>query len=396
MKTYKVYFSLAILAMAVISSCSSSGKEGQKDNLSLQETKDSLSFEMSVHSSLFIKSMSVFKDDKNKEYLTFMSNEEPEIYIYDLMTEELVRTIHFDQEGANGVGPKAAGFLMKDWNEIYVPNLMMPEIAVTDSCGRKKQTFKLDNLGNGYGFIPTRSTTNTPFILHERLLYGMQLPNPRLGEDAATHSPVGLILDLEKKEVNLSALKYPTSVMKNYRKPSLGIESKMSHCFNGKELVMSFSFDETLYRMPLDGGEITKHVAKSAYVKKVALPEKVPSDLILAAKEMCELPIYGTIIHDEYRNVYYRVAYPEMDYDMDENFVEMWQSGRGKFALMILDENLNVIGETLLPENRYRSDLMLVLEDGLYISTSHYKNPDFNEDRLVFRRFILSSSAKQH
>ena len=113
--------------------------------------------------------------------------------------------------------------------------------------------------------------------------------------------------------------------------------------------------------------------------------------MILAAKEMCELPIYGNIIYDKYRNVYYRVAYPQKDYDMDENFVELWQSGRGEFSIMILDEGLNVIGETLLPENKYRSDLMLLLEDGLYISTSHYKNTAFNEDRLEFQRFTLSA-----
>ena len=146
--------------------------------------------------------------------------------------------------------------------------------------------------------------------------------------------------------------------------------------------------------MPLKGEKVTRHVAASSYLKKVELPEKVPSDLMLAAKEMCELPIYGNIIYDKYRNVYYRVAYPEKDYDMAENFVELWQSGRGLFSIMILDENLNVIGETLLPENKYRSDLMLVLENGLYISTSHYKNSDFNEDLLAFQRFGLSSIKK--
>ena len=78
----------------------------------LQETKVSLSFEMSSNSSMYIKSMSDFKDDKGKDYMTFMSNEESEIYVYDLMTETLIKTICFDKEGINGVGPKAAGFLM--------------------------------------------------------------------------------------------------------------------------------------------------------------------------------------------------------------------------------------------------------------------------------------------
>lgn len=358
----------------------------------LQETEDSLSFEMSPNSSMFIKSISEFEDDEDRKYMTFMSNEESEIYVYDLMTEALIKTIRFEKEGIHGVGSKVAGFFMKNWNEIYIPNIYLPEISLIDSCGRKKQAFKLDSLGDGYGFVPTRSTTGTPFVVHEDLLYGMQLPNLRLGENAATNSPVGLVLNLKKKEVELISFNYPITVMGNYKKNSLGIETRMSHCFNGKELVLSFSFDETLYRIPLKGGKITTHTVASSYLKKVVLPENIPSDLILAAKEMCELPIYGNIMYDKYRNVYYRVAYPEKDYGLNENFVELWQSGRGEFSVMILNEDLEVIGETLLPENIYRSDLMLILEDGLYISTSHYKNPNFNEDRLVFRRFDLSST----
>ena len=382
----------SIVCLFACFSCQSKKQESLK--FMLQETMDSLSFEMSPNSSLYIKSMSVFKDDEGKEYMAFMSNEEPEIYVYDWMAESLVKTIHFDQEGTHGVGPKAAGFLMKNWDEIYIPNLYFPEISLIDSCGRKQQVYKLDNLGNGYGFIPTRSTTGTPFVVHEDILYGVQLPNMSLGKKTVTDSPVGFLLNLEKKEIEQFPFNYPVALMGNYEKASLGIETKMSHCFNGKELVFSFSFDETLYRVPLNGGKITMHTVASPYLKNVALPEKVPSDLILAAKEMCELPIYGIILYDKYRNVYYRVAYPEKDYDMNENFVELWQSGRGEFSLMILNEDLKIIGETFLPENKYRSDLMLILEDGLYISTSHYKNPSFDEDRLVFQRLFLSSTKE--
>lgn len=372
--------------------CSCQSEKQQTLEYELQATEDTLCFEVSSNSSLLIKSMSLFRDDNGKEYLAFLSNEEPEIYVYDWKAEELVKTICFDREGANGIGPKAAGFFMKDWNEIYISNLYLPEISIIDTCGHKKQVFKLDSLGNGYGYIPTRSTVGAPFVIHGQMLYGMQLPNPRLGKEAVDKSPIGLMLDMEKKNVKNTSFNYPASVMKNYEKPALGIERKINHCFNGKELVCSFAFDEKLYRIPLEQGEVTERMAKSSYLEKVSLPEKVPSDLLLAAKAMCELPIYGAIIYDEYRNLYYRVAYPKKDYDVNENFVELWQSGRGEFSLMILDKDLNVVGETLLPENMYRSDLMLVLEDGLYISTSHYKNPNFNEDQLVFQRFTLSSN----
>lgn len=127
----------SIICSLACFSCQSGKQEALKYRL--EETADTLSFEMSSNSSLFIKSMSVFQDDEGKEYMTFMSNEAEEIYVYDLMTENLVKTISYDMEGANGVGPKAAGFLMKSWNEIFIPNLYLPEISLIDSGGYKNK-----------------------------------------------------------------------------------------------------------------------------------------------------------------------------------------------------------------------------------------------------------------
>jgi hypothetical protein len=70
--------------------------------------------------------------------------------------------------------------------------------------------------------------------------------------------------------------------------------------------------------------------------------------------------------------------------------MELLQYGRKRFSVIILDSDFRVIGETLMPDYTYNSQLMFVREDGLYISDSHYLNPEFSDDELSFRRFVLT------
>ena len=83
------------------------------------------------------------------------------------------------------------------------------------------------------------------------------------------------------------------------------------------------------------------------------------------------------------------MAYPQEDYDKEENFVDLWQSGRGKFSIIVLNEDFEVLGETFFPAYDYRSDLVLILEDGVYLSTSHFKREDYSDDVLRFQRMEL-------
>ncbi len=53
------------------------------------------------------------------------------------------------------------------------------------------------------------------------------------------------------------------------------------------------------------------------------------------------------------------------------------------------DKDFRILGETLFPDNTYNPTIMLVRPEGLYISDSHYLNPQFNDDILSFRKFEL-------
>ena len=62
---------------------------------------------------------------------------------------------------------------------------------------------------------------------------------------------------------------------------------------------------------------------------------------------------------------------------------------RQKFSVIILNNKFEVIGETLFPKDKYSPKMFFVEKKGLYISESNPKNPEFDENKLVFSCFTL-------
>lgn len=106
-------------------------------------------------------------------------------------------------------------------------------------------------------------------------------------------------------------------------------------------------------------------------------------------KRTCELPTYGNIIYDKYRQVYYRFAFPEVEMEEERDYLGIYHNGRKQFSIIILDKDMNIIGETLFPEYTYNPYLLFIRKDGLYMSTSHFKRTDFDENVLRFRKIEL-------
>ncbi len=383
-------FNYIIIFLSVLFiACQSNEKESDAA-CHLVATEDFLEFSVPSDASMFIKSMQAFEGEDGKSYFSFLSNEVPEIYFYDIETKDRIKTIHLDTEGPDGIGRKAGGFYMVDWNRIYVPDAYLSQISVVDSTGHKLNALKFDALAPDYPFIPTNSLIASPLLGLEGKLYASQKPNPRLGGDARRGSTTEMIIRLDSCKAHPFAFHYPSFALTNYSpgQSSLGLAWRMSRCFNGSELVYSFGLDENVYVVSLDGNEVAKHQVESRFIKALENP-KAPDDFMLGIQTLCENPFYGNIYYDKYRRLYYRVAYPQEDYDKEENFVDLWQFGRGKFSIIVLNEDFEVLGETLFPAFSYRSDLVLILEDGVYLSTSHFKREDYSDDVLRFQRMEL-------
>lgn len=369
-------------------SCHSSIRE----EFVLKATGDSLSFSLNSNTSVLARALFLYNDETGKEYLTFQNEFEPEILVYDMNTQEHVNTIVLEKEGSNGVG-EFCGYYIESWDEIYIPCTMKCEIDVVDSAGIIHKRFPYSKTMENKKTIPFAIRTSSPLHVIAQNIYIPQSPNLMLGDRTMEDSPVTLVLDTVTNQLEEFELQFPPIMTsEKIRGSTMGIELEYSRCYDGTNFLYSFYFDEDISVVSTKGRVERKVKVRSRYLDHIYSKSKTPSDLLDLAKTLCEIPFYGPLIYDKYRQVYYRFVYPETETSSSDKYVDVWLLGRSKFSIIILDKNLEVIGETLFPENIYSSKLFFVREDGLYLSTSFIKNPNFSDDELRFERIELIKS----
>ena len=168
------------------------------------------------------------------------------------------------------------------------------------------------------------------------------------------------------------------------------ISVDFSREFDGKQLVYSFHMDENIYATNIRTNEEKVISAPSRYIKKLNFI-KYSDDREMVYKQFLETSYYYNILYDKYRNVYYRFAIigSEITNHPGYSFFDICTNGFTTFSVITLDENFNIIGETLFPKHTYNPTIAFVHKNGLYISDSHILNPSFDEDILSFKCFTL-------
>ena len=397
-KFMKITISFIILITVLISCGSGSKIKENIDSCSLSLTNDSLVFHLDNSTNVLAKTLYTFTDEEGTEYFTFQNGEENEILIFNMKSGQLLKKIKIDYEGADGV-TRFIGYYIKSLDEIYLSRPDKCEIVVIDGNGDIKKRINYETTDDGQMLIPGIFATiiYTPLVFKEGVLYIPQSLNPMLTDKMLEKSSVAVTVDTLTNAVKSLPMRFPPIVsvedQMNYR--TIGNEFSYSRCFNGKQFVYSFFYDEDIYITTLGHDSTFTRKVKSRYIDKVKPLGYQPSDYNQVMKINCEMPMYRNLIYDKYRDVYYRIAYPQTEMEKKEDYYEIFQFGRKVFSIIILNKDFDIIGETLFPEYTYVSGMMFVREDGLYISDSHYKNPSFNEDVLSFKRFELKSNKQK-
>jgi hypothetical protein len=331
-----------------------------------------------------------FDSKDGHSYLSFQNRGQSEILFYRMNEPDCIFRLKINREGPDGV-PGFLGYYIKDFDEIYLTSPGIPLVMRTDTTGKIQQKINYGTTDEGKMLLPSfRSYTifYTPLVIIGNKFFFTQEVMP--GEPVESW-PVSGYVDTTTLSVSALPFYFPPIIKGNeVRTTGIGPELSFSRCFNGSEFIYSFFFEENIIVASQDHKQVKKISAKSKYIDKINDPhEKRPSDAILGAKRMCEAAFYGSLLYDSYRDVYYRIVYPETEMEANEDYIELWQTGRKRFSIMILDHDFNVIGETLFPDYLYKSNELFVGKEGLYICDSHVKNPGFDEDVLSFQCFEL-------
>ena len=72
--------------------------------------------------------------------------------------------------------------------------------------------------------------------------------------------------------------------------------------------------------------------------------------------------------------------------------MQILHNGKKEFSIIILDEDLNIVGETKFPPFTYVPHICFIRKDGLYISASHFMREDYSDDWLRFQKFELQKN----
>ena len=393
MKNSKYHRRLAvwdILLVLTVVWCSCTEQTNTADKYMLQPVDDCLEYAVDEDTRVPLYNLYTF-EDKGVEYLTFSNSDTRTVLIYELQTGKLVKKVSYDSEGPNGIGTVLFGYLVKDFGHIYIPNINQSRIYETDTTGIIRKTIDFSKAEAGLLTVPAYYTNqdNKQLYFIGDSLYIPQALNRSIGTDRwVEESPVAVFVDTLSNKIKKFPMLHPYGEItsKNYNSYisdiSYGCLMKDS-CF-----VYSFALDENLYKVNILTGKIETFGAKSRYLSHVH-PVKLSSDLTQLMKKTCEMANYGNILYDKYRKVYYRFVALEAEIAPHEDYRKILHAGKADFSIMILDENFNVLGETRFPAYTYVPHICFINEDGLYLSTSHFKREDYSDDLLRFQRIEL-------
>ena len=372
---------LAVISLFCLLSCVDK-KVQTKESYNLVASDKQLSFALDPNTKTFILALFPFTDETGKEYLTFQNQDQNEILFYDMNSRKLEFKVKPAYEGPNGVG-QVLGYYVHTIDSIFLTISGTNEIVLVNRNAEIKDKINYERAEDGTLLTDFCSISSVyqPIIMIDKEMYIMSGCNRWLEKD-----PISAVINMEDKTIHAFPYYYPSFPGADNKAKRAGIEEHLSRCFDGKHFVYSFHFDETIYIASQDHDSIKEVKVKSKYIDKVRLLDDYGN---LTITDACENPNYGNLLFDKYRNVYYRIAYPETEIEKEVKGMELLQYGRKNFSIIILDKNFNIIGETLFPDYTYNSTVMFVREDGLYISDSHYLNPDYSDDELSFKCFTL-------
>lgn len=351
----------------------------------LKKSNKELSILLDSNTKSNTKSLFLYKNKEGKEYITFQNQYNNEIYFYNFENKKVEFKVTPELDGNNGVGV-FFGYYIQNLDSIFLTNMEVEKIALIDSSSNLKEQLVYDKSSDE---TPLRRSFSTSDYFRPIRIIGSKIYTISRCNRNEQPNPVSITIDMKTKEVDYLPFNYPQIQKTMNKLKAFGLEDQFSRDFDGSHFIYSFYFDEDIFITSIDHKEIQRKKIKSKYINNILLLDDFGNSTV---QEACENPNYGNMIYDQYRSVYYRIAYPKTEINRKlemQEAITLMDYGRKNFSIIILDKNFNIIGETLFPDYTYNSGIMFVREDGLYISSSHPMSTQYSDDYLNFQRFDL-------
>lgn len=327
----------------------------------------------------------VFEDSLKRQILALLNPYKNAIYFYNYKDSGFIKKITYPREGANAV-LRLSGYYIKNMDSIYIYNMPMTEVCLTNSSGHVNKRISLrGNTPDWPNHYPQYLLeTINPFIrIGDQLLLTGQsfisIPSINLNKFRFT-----AYVNMDNNKVDFHHI-YPEEIYGFNSNWEGGLPTQVYPTLtpNG-ELVFSFPASHYLYIASCNSETYTKIYGGSNNATTIHSidfddPRETPNELII--ENYLREDMYGAILYDSYRKMYYRFLLQGVPNATVNSVKE-----EKPITIVIMDDKLNYLGETVIGTGKeWNWKNSFITQEGLNIE--YIDNEDINEDYLNFKIF---------
>jgi hypothetical protein len=322
-----------------------------------------------------------------KDYFVFLSKNPTRLLFYGSVTNKLDFVVRYRLEGPNGVG-EPCGFYVQSLDSIFLETAPL-HFYLTDTSGRVRKTYPLTGQADAQNFPVTYYCTITnqnQVPLQGTRYHFFRWPDGFENDLTVRKRPFLGQMDLATGKVELLPAYYPALYQQYFWSSIIHMDAGITRAPEG--FVFNFPGCDSVYAWK--DGKSTPHYAASRFITTPIKPVlNVPTTEEGLHRPVIEQQCYAFLAYDPWRQVYYRIAWhPHDDMSNVGNILRIY--AEKPCSIIVLDKDLNIIGETMLPRDRYFTMRWFIGPRGLYLSDAHPDNPDLDEDVLSYTLFTLA------
>ncbi|WP_228527549.1 DUF4221 family protein [Pararhodonellum marinum] len=327
----------------------------------------------------------LIESDSGK-YLFLYNHLVKKFQFLDFSNGDLVREVPLDFDGPHGVGGLSGGTLTgKD--SIWI-TFSSPAIGLINFDGKVLLKKKVENTTIPITFLT--SDLQRPLIQSKHKIFGLQpyfMNHHGMDPKDIEKHQLLYSYDFIKDEIDWYDVFYPDDYWRNGKKMS-----DLTWTQRGNKLYLASIFDHQIQVFDISSRKVieTKEV-RSRYIRRFDCVNEIPSGVNQGLINRLTFDKYAVLIYDPFRDVFYRFFHPGFELD-DEESVEVLRTlnwSRPTMGVMILDKDLNILGEHLFEKNEvYTFSNYFIGEDGLYLSANNHFERDYTDD--VFRYVLFN------
>lgn len=318
---------------------------------------------------------------QDKGDLSFYNPFSKKIYFYNFQTKNFIDAISLNQLPIQKP-IDISGHYIHNSDSIFLFDSWKSRVYLISKKGDLVDSFSVNNIKKDKFILPTIAFNNAMQAhFYKGKLYITGLTIGEFEYETSSNRPILIVVDLKNGSTS-----YIGSYPEIYRRENAnwgGVNYRsVFTMFDDENAFLSFPASHNIIRLNLNSGKTDEYYSGSRFfdtIPSINKAKKEWNNKNLHNKHHFENGSYSSVIYDPYRNFVYRVG----ELPLNE-FVE---GIRGKmvkqFSIIILDSNLNKVGETLIPQLSHSRLGFFVTPSGL-----HMRKYENTEEELVLSTFL--------